>query len=99
MLISKPIVPGVRPLLSIVSKYNMRRFLYFIVTENAGSTNTGIPYLSNYPEQFNNVAIHPVASPLIMYKFFGYVNGVYSHKNQGSLIWCWKISGLISVVG
>ena len=44
------------------------------------STKTGIPYLSKYPDQFTNVAIRPVSSPLVMYKFFGAVNEVDSNK-------------------
>ena len=66
MLRSKPMVPGDRPLIAIGYKYNARNFLYFIVTDDAGSTNTGITYLSKYPEQFTNVAIFPVARPLVM---------------------------------
>ena len=63
-------VPGGRPLIAIGYKYNARKVLYFIVTENAGSTKTGIPYLSKYPEQFTNVAIVPIARPLVMSIFF-----------------------------
>ena len=62
----KPMVPGGRPLIAIGYKYNARKVIFFIVTENAGSTKTGIPYLSKYPDQFTNVAIRPVAHPLVM---------------------------------
>ena len=68
VLSSKHMVPGGRPLIAIGYKYNARKVLYSIVTENAGSTNTGIPYLSKYPDQFTNVAIHPVTRPLVMSK-------------------------------
>ena len=47
-------------------KYNVRKVLSFIVMDNAGSTKTGIPYLSKYPDQFTNVSIRPVARPLVM---------------------------------
>ena len=50
VLRSKARVPGDRPLIDIGYKYNARKVLYFIVTDNAGSTNTGIPYLFKYPE-------------------------------------------------
>ena len=63
-------VPRGKPLISISYKYNVREFIYFIVTDNAGSKNKGIPYLSNYPDQFTDVAIHPVAGPLVMSIFF-----------------------------
>ena len=66
MLRSKPIVPGGRPLIAIGYKYNARKVLYFIVTDNAGSTKTVIPYRYKYPDQFTNAAIRPVARPLVM---------------------------------
>ena len=66
VLRSKPMVPGGRPLIDMGYKYNTRKVLTFIVTDNAGSTNTGIPYLSKYPDQFTNVSICPVARPLVM---------------------------------
>ena len=70
MLRSKPIVPGDRPLIAIGYKYNARKVLSLIVTDNAGSTNNGIPYLSKYPDQFTNVSIRPFARPLVMSKIF-----------------------------
>ena len=70
MLRSKHMVPGDRSLIAIGYKYNVRKVLYFIVTDNAGSTKTGIPYLSKYPDQFTNVSIRPVARPLVMSKTF-----------------------------
>ena len=45
VLRSKPMVPSERPLISISYKYNSRKVISFIVTDNAGSTKTGIPYL------------------------------------------------------
>ena len=44
--------PMVRPLIDIGYKYNTRKVLSFIVTEDSGSTKAGITYLSKYPEQF-----------------------------------------------
>ena len=61
-------VPGYNPLIDIGYKYNARKVLYFIVTENSGRTKTGIPYLSKYPEQFTNVFISPVSRPLLVSK-------------------------------
>ena len=61
-------VPGDRPLIAIGYKYNARKVLSFIITDNSGSTKTGNPYLSKYPDQFTNVSIHPVARPLVMPK-------------------------------
>ena len=58
-------VPGDRPLIAIGYKYNSRKVLSFIVTDNAGNKRTGIPYLSKYSDQFTNFAIIPVAHPLV----------------------------------
>ena len=41
-----------------------------------------ILYLSNYPDQFYNVSVFPVASTLVMFKFFGSVNEVDSHNKS-----------------
>ena len=82
LLRSKPMVPRGRPLIAIGYKYNGWKVLSFIVTDNTGSTKAGDPYLSKYPDQFSNVAIRPVARPLVMYKFFGYVNLVESHNKS-----------------
>ena len=46
VLRSKPVVPGDRPLIDIGYKYNARKVPSFIVTDNAGSTKTGVTYLS-----------------------------------------------------
>ena len=45
VLRSKHMVPRGRPLIAIGYKYNARKVLSFIVTDNEGSTKTGIPYL------------------------------------------------------
>ena len=65
---SKPMVPGDRPLIAIVYKYNAWKVISYIITDNSGITKTGIPYLYNYPDQFTNVAILPVTLPLVMSK-------------------------------
>ena len=59
-------LPGGRPLISIGYKYNVQKVLSFIVTDNAGITQVGLPYLSNHLDQFYNVAIHPVAHHLVI---------------------------------
>ena len=61
-------VPRGKRLIAIGYKYNARKVLSFIVTDNAGITKTGILYLSKYPDQFTNVSIRPVARPLVMSK-------------------------------
>ena len=80
MLKRKSEVHGDSPKITIGYKYNGRKVLYLIVTEEAGSTESGILYLSKYHDPFAIVDIHTVACTLVMYKFFGYVNEVDSHK-------------------
>ena len=91
-------VSGGRPLIAIGYQYNARKVLSFIVTDNSGSTKTGIPYLSKYPGQFTNVAICPIARPLVMSKNLLLMR-LTTTKNKDSLIWHWIIYGLLSVVG
>ena len=50
-------VPGDRPLITIGCKYNTRKVISFIFTSDAGTTTSGIPYLSNYHGPFYNVSI------------------------------------------
>ena len=99
MLKIKPMVPGDRPLIAISYKYIAWKVLYFIVTENAGITKTGIPYLSKNPKQFNNVAIRPVARLLFISILFLLLMRLNPTKNQDSLIWNWRNGGLLHVVG
>ena len=66
VLRSKHMVNGGILLIAIGYKYNVRKVLYFIVTYNAGITQTGLPCLSKYPDQFTNVSICPVARPLVI---------------------------------
>ena len=98
VLRSNPMVPGDRPLISIGYKYNARKFLSFIVTDNSGSTKTGIPYLSKYPDQFTNVAFRPVARPLVVSKTFLLLMRLTLTTNQYNLIWHWISGGLLNVV-
>ena len=83
MLSSKPVVPRDRPLIYISYKYNVRKVLYFIVTENSGKKNTGIPYLSKYPDQFTNDSICPVTHTLVMSKQKSAINEVDSNNKSG----------------
>ena len=87
-----------RPPIDIGYKHNARNVLSFTVTDNSGSTKTGIPYLYNYPDQFTNVAIRPVAHPLFMSKNILLMR-LTPTTNKYSLIWYWINGGLLSVVG
>ena len=97
VLRSKPIVPRDRPLIYIGYKYNAQKVLSFIVRDTEGITKTDIPYLSKYTDQFNNVAIFPVARPLVMSKNMLLMRFTPT-TNQDSLIWHWISGGLINVI-
>ena len=92
-------LPGGRPLIAIGYKYNARKVLSFIVTDNSGSTKTGIPYLSKYPDQFTNVSICPVARPVVMSNVFLLLMRLTHTTSQDNLIWHWRSGGLLNVVG
>ena len=82
MLRRKPMVPGGRKIIDIGDKYNVGEVIYIIITVNLVNTKAGITNLSNYPDHFYNIAIHPVARPLVMYKFFGSFNYFDSHNKS-----------------
>ena len=82
MLRNKPIVPGGRTIIVIGYKYKAHKVLSFIVTDNAGIKESGIPYLSKHNVQFSNFSICPVARPPSIYKFFGSINEVDSKKKS-----------------
>ena len=73
-------VPGNRPLIDMIYKYNIRNVLSFIDTEDAGITQDGFTYLYKYPDLFYNIAIHPFSLPLVIYKLLGPVNYVEPNK-------------------
>ena len=82
VLSSKHMATGVGLLIYIEYKYNTHRVLPFSVTYNTSITKSGLPYFFNYPDQFSNVSVLPVARPLVVYKFFGSVNEVGSHNKS-----------------
>ena len=82
MLRIKHMVPRVRSIIAINYNYNVRKVLIFIVTYNTGITQVVVSYLSNYPDQFYNVSILPVACHFVVYNFFGCVNQVDPHNKS-----------------
>ena len=86
MLRRKPMVPRGSPIITIGYKYSAWKVLFLIVTENAGITKAGLNCLSQYPDQFSNVANIPAAFTQSMYKFLGVLMRLTSTTNKGSLI-------------
>ena len=62
------------------------RLSFYFATYDSGSTNTGIKYLSKYPDPFYNASISPVSHTLFKSNLFGSVNESDSHKNIDSLV-------------
>ena len=58
--------PKDRLIIDIVSKYNIKKVLYFIDTENSSITNAGIRYLYRQHNPFYNVSILSVYFPLFV---------------------------------
>ena len=73
-------VPRDRPTIYIGYKYNYWKVLSFIATEDVGIINAGISYLSNHPYHFDNFNILPVPCPLVVSRFLGSVNYIYSQN-------------------
>ena len=99
VLRSKLMVPRDRPLIAIGYKYIAWKVLSFIVTDNVGSTKTGIPYFYKYPDQCTIVAIRPVAHPLVMSKQNLLLMRLNPTSNQYNLIWHWRSGELLNIVG
>ena len=79
---STPRVTGGIPLLTIGYKYNSRRVLRFITTEEDGSTETGDPYLSCFPETYYNDSVRCVVCPHLIGRYFSACNAI---KNQNRM--------------
>ena len=77
-----PRVPGGIPTRAMVYKYNSRKFLGFIATEGAGSTESGDPYLSRFPDMYYNVSIFPINCPNLIGRYFNDCNLI---RNQNRM--------------
>ena len=80
MLKGKSTLPGYRPLINIGCKYDYWKVIYFVSTEDIGRKKAYITYLYNFPYQFDNISISPVARPLLISELFEFVNEVESQK-------------------
>ena len=49
------------PLIAIGYKYNKRRVLHFVMSENAGNTTEGDPYQMKFADQFGNIHIREIS--------------------------------------
>ena len=94
----KPMVSGDIPHISIGYRYNAQKFLSFIVTDNVGSTKTGITY---YLSILTNLPMLPFA--LLLVPFLCQKKLLLMRlniiTNQDILIWHWRSGELLSVIG
>ena len=79
---STPIVPGDRPLMVIVYKYNYRKVLVFIANDGDGNTEPGDTYLSRYPDNCFNVYVRPIVCPCLKGRSFNACNSIYNHNKM-----------------
>ena len=73
-------------LISVGYTYNVRKFLYFIVTDDEGITKAGIPYLYNFPDPFSNITIYLLLIPLSCLSYLDLLIRLTPTTNQGSLL-------------
>ena len=75
-----PRFTGGRPLLDIGYKYNYRKILGLIYTEEAGSNEPGDPYLSSFPDVYSNVSVHPSVHAHLLDRYFNACNAIDNHN-------------------
>ena len=74
-------------LVALGYKYNCRTILYFVFTEDAGSTTNGRAYEMKFPDGNDNICIRMVNRPEVVSTFFDQVNviDVLNHLRQKCL--------------
>ena len=73
------VVEGVK-LIALGYKYQKKRVLHFIMSQNAGSTAPGEPYEMKFPDSNGNVNIRQVPRPAIVSEYFKHSNCVDVHN-------------------
>ena len=68
------------PLIAIGYKYNKRRVLHFVMSENAGNTTEGDPYQMKFTDQFGNIQIRKISRPEVISMYFQDSNFVDVHN-------------------
>ena len=79
---STPRVPVSIQITAIGYKYNSRKFLGFIATEGAGSTEPGDPYVSPFRDIYSNVSVRPAVCPLLIGRYFNACNAIDNHNRM-----------------
>ena len=80
-------------LVSLGYKYNSRTVLTFVMTEGAGSTESGTPYQTRFPDVYGNLYLRDVPRPAVLNRFFEHCGKVdaSNQTRQGFLALedCW----------
>ena len=79
---STPRVPGDIPIMSIGYKYNYGKFLGFIATEGAGSTEPVNPYLPRFPDIYSNFSVRPAARTHFLGNYINACNAIYNNNRM-----------------
>ena len=68
-------------------KYNKKKVLLFLCSENAGSFKEGTPYVAKFPDENGNVQRRNVRRPSVISDYFGLSNVVdrHNHVRQAEL--------------
>ena len=62
-------------------KYNMKKVLCFVCTENAGSTEPGEPYEAKWTDNNGNPASRLIPRPSVLSHYFNYSNQIDKHNH------------------
>ena len=57
-------------LIAIGYRYSSKTSLFFVISENAGSTTPGEPYEMKFQDEFGNIQVRYVDRPDVLSKFF-----------------------------
>ena len=84
----RAVTPGDNvPLIAVGYKYNKKKVLHFIMTEGAGSTHGGVPYLCQFRNKNGTVVKKKIPRPDFISKYFACANTVDVHNQirQGTI--------------
>jgi hypothetical protein len=72
---------GVR-LIAVGYRYSVKTTLFFVMTENAGSTKPGDPYMMKYTDSYGNLCSQEVEHPAVISEFFRDSNTIDRHNQS-----------------
>ena len=79
-IVLKGSAPNGVPLVAIGYRYSRKTTLYFVATENAGSTAKGDSYIMKYTDSYGNICTRLVDRPDLISKFFATSNTIDTHN-------------------